>query len=59
MVVYICDGFWILEVLPSPKLQLHPVGLLAVVSVKCTVNGLNPIVVSAKNPADGGNGGST
>ena len=50
---YRWDGFWELEVEPSPKVQDQEVGELAEVSVKFTINGLVPDVGDAKKPAEG------
>jgi hypothetical protein len=36
VVVYMWLGFWVVEVVPSPKLHDHEVGLPADVSVNCT-----------------------
>src|SRR5438445_13396077 len=35
----VCDGFWVVPVEPSPKLQFHEAGLPVDWSVNCTVNG--------------------
>jgi hypothetical protein len=51
--VYWWDGFWVVAVAPSPKSQLHDVGVFAEVSVKLTVNGTAPDVALFVNDANG------
>jgi hypothetical protein len=41
-VEYVCDGFSLVEVLPSPKSQLQEVGEPVDVSVKVTASGAVP-----------------
>ena len=41
---YVCDGFWEMSALPSPKFQFHEVGVLVELSVNVTVNGALPEV---------------
>jgi hypothetical protein len=39
-----CVRFWSVDVLPSPKLQFHVVGVLVEVSLNWTVSGAVPVV---------------
>jgi hypothetical protein len=52
-VVYTCDGFWALPVLPSPKDQSHDVGEPVDSSVNWTVRGAVPEVRDSVNAATG------
>jgi hypothetical protein len=46
-------GFWRVEVLPSPKVQYHAVGVLLEVSVNWTLRGLMPAVTLEVNDEKG------
>ncbi len=50
---YVYDGFWAVEVLPSPNDQSHEVGESVEVSVNVTVSGLTPEVGEAVKLATG------
>ena len=53
VVLYVCTGFFSVEDVLSPKLQLHEVGVPVLVSVKATVNGTFPEVGVAEKLAAG------
>ena len=40
------DGFWLVDVLPLPKFQVHEVGLIVDSSVKFTTSGGHPATLS-------------
>jgi len=50
---YVCEGFWVVAELPSPKSQDHAVGDSEEVSVNWTVRGTVPEVGVAENAATG------
>jgi hypothetical protein len=52
-VVYVCVGFWLVDVVPSPKFHDHEVGVLVLASVKSTAMGAFPEVVFAEKAATG------
>jgi hypothetical protein len=52
-VVYWWIGASAVEVPPSPNNQVHDVGLLVEVSMNCTTNGADPLVIFAVNEATG------
>ena len=55
--VKVCDGFWVVTGgVPSPKFQLHEVGVFVEVSVKVTVNGAAPDDADFVNEATGAGG---
>ena len=47
------EGLLVVELVPSPKLHFHEVGLLVLLSVNCTFNELFPEVGDAVNAATG------
>ena len=47
--VYLCTGFWEVEVVLSPKFHDQEAGLLVLLSVNFTVNGAFPEVLDAEN----------
>jgi hypothetical protein len=51
--VYVCDGFWEVDELPSPNDQTHEVGEFVEESTNWTVNGAVPEVSVATNDATG------
>jgi hypothetical protein len=51
--LYVWVVFSVVEVLPSPKLQLHELGLYELVSLNCTVRGAVPFVTLAVKLATG------
>jgi hypothetical protein len=53
LAVYVCDGDWLVDVLPSPKSHAQLVGAPVLVSVKFTVSGAGPVVVLAVKDAVG------
>jgi hypothetical protein len=53
-VVYMCEGFSVVDVLLSPKYQDHEVGELVLISVNVTDNGKTPEVGVAEKFAIGG-----
>jgi hypothetical protein len=52
-VVYSCEGFWAVPVLPSPKFHTQDVGDPVEVSVNWTVRGAAPLSDDAVNAATG------
>jgi hypothetical protein len=51
--IYVWSGLWVVEVVPSPKSHFHDVGLLVLLSVNCTFNGIDPVVGDAEKAATG------
>ena len=51
-----CDGFWLVDVAPSPKVHSHDVGDPVEVSVKDTASGAAPVVGVRVNDAVGAAG---
>lgn len=51
VLLYICTGFFSVEVFPSPKAHLHEVGDPVLLSVKLTLSGTDPEVGDAEKAA--------